>query len=30
MAGEKRGFYRRTDPKHAWIDAAEIVVKKNL
>ena len=30
MAGEKRGFYRKTEPKHAWIDAAEIVVKKNL
>ncbi len=30
MAGEKRGFYRRTEPAHAWIDATEIVVKKNL
>ena len=30
MAGEKRGFYRRTEPAHSWIDAAEIVVKKNL
>ena len=28
MAGEKRGFYRRTAPEHAWIDALEIVEKK--
>ncbi|MBN2553266.1 MAG: 5-deoxy-glucuronate isomerase [Spirochaetales bacterium] len=30
MAGEKRGFYRRTEPKHAWIDASEVLVKKNM
>jgi 5-deoxy-glucuronate isomerase len=28
MAGEKRGFYRRTAPEHAWIDALEIVEKR--
>jgi len=30
MAGEKRGFYRRTEPIHAWQDASEVMVKKNL
>ncbi|NLG37388.1 MAG: 5-deoxy-glucuronate isomerase [Clostridiales bacterium] len=30
MAGEKRSFYRRTQPCHQWIEAAERMVRYNL
>ncbi len=29
MAGEHRGFFRRSDPEHEWVSALETYLKKN-
>jgi hypothetical protein len=29
MAGDNKGFYRVSDPDHAWVEAVENLLKKN-